>query len=156
MPSVTLPDQVTLALIAAHNVLRDCQHGWHVFGSCALALYGIRGIEVRDIDILIDEKDARLLSQHSEISDESGGGTELFRSTYFFRLKHQATDIEIMADMKVRTGDRWDAFQFATTQSICAAGRDFTVPALDELKQSLRRFGRTKDLARLKLIEEQT
>ncbi len=156
MEPVAIPSHITEALGAAHDVLQSCDEGWHLFGSCALTLQGVGGLQVRDVDVLISPADAAKLSVHQSISDESGGGTCLFRSAHFFRLKHDTLDVEFMADMQVCSGGVWQPFHFETVQEVIHAGRIFYVPTLDELKQSLRLFGRAKDLARLKLIEDQS
>ncbi len=156
MAPASIPSHITEALSAAHDVLQSCEAGWHLFGSCALALHGVSGVEVRDVDVLISPADAAKLSSDQNILDESGEGTDLFRSAHFLRLKHVALDVEFMADMQVWSGDLWQPFRFQTVQEVVHAGRVFYVPSLDELKQSLRLFGRAKDLARLKLIEDQS
>tara|TARA_B100001179_G_scaffold223459_1_gene200970 strand:+ start:124 stop:612 length:489 start_codon:yes stop_codon:yes gene_type:complete len=138
----------------AARMLSACQDPWWIYGSAALALYGVPDIAPADLDILVSERDFAQLSEGHGWVNSSDGGTEIFRSTAFTRMEDTPLPVEVMAGMELRqAGMWWGPFRFETRQQLSRYSVEIFVPALQELRQTLLRFGRLKDLARVTLID---
>ena len=137
----------------AASMLSACQDPWWIYGSAALALYGVPDIAPADLDVLVSERDFAQLSERHGWVNCSDGGTGIFRSTAFTRMEDTPLPVEVMAGMELRQAGAWVPFRFETRRQLSRYSVEIFVPALQELRQTLLRFGRLKDLARVTLID---
>lgn len=121
---------------------------WWFIGSAAVALHGVE-TSVADVDVLCGEEDARMLLAALGGKVSTSDGNALFRSAVFGRYQGTPLPIEVMAGFSVRG----ELVRLATREWIACEEVRVPVPSRDELIALLRRFGRSKDLARAALLE---
>tara|TARA_B100000678_G_C18225632_1_gene508761 strand:- start:2107 stop:2592 length:486 start_codon:yes stop_codon:yes gene_type:complete len=137
----------------AASMLSACQDPWWIYGSAALVLYGVPDIAPADLDVLVSERDFAQLSERHGWVNSSDGGTEIFRSTAFTRMEDTPLPVEVMAGMELRQAGAWVPFRFETRRQLSRYSVEIFLPTLQELRQTLLRFWRPKDLARVTLID---
>lgn len=134
----------TLAVIAGASA--DFEDEWWIIGSAAAALSGADLSIVRDVDLLLSEKDARrLLGLWSKVRRSPAAPDPQFRSAVFARFEDAPLAIEAFGgfEMKVRGG--WRAVAPLTRE---AKGGVFT-PSVAEQIALLQAMGRDKDGPRI-------
>ena len=135
-------------------LLADIQQEWWIIGSSALALHGISGLDVADIDILVPDIEAgALVANRLGAEVVSKDPHPQFHSDLFATLTFAGLDIEVMSGFCViSNGEMLPVLP----KSRLAFERKFGflyAPSLEELEDILRLFGRKKDGERLALIE---
>lgn len=137
------------ALAQVGRDLGPAQDPWWIIGSAAMALHGVQGLRVGDIDILASPRDARLVLARNNAAAAPGSASPRFRSEVHGSWHSGDWRVEVMAGFAVRQDDRWVP---VCPLSRLAAGPVF-IPAVAELIAMCRLFGRPKDDARRKLLE---
>jgi hypothetical protein len=138
----------TLAEVARISAqLRD---DWWVIGSAAIALTGIN-IEVLDVDLLVSERDGRLLLDVWAAPMVATDNQDRFRSIHGV---HTGTPIPIaiMGALEVKVEDRWAPVTPNTRDPVdLPAGRIFIPDTADQLALLLM-FRRPQDLVRAEML----
>ena len=154
---MTVEEKITCTLAEAFPALQLLRDNFHLIGSAALFLSGIRMDEIYDIDILVSERDADFLSVEWEnrlIKEHVTTNDELF-SSKFARYRFSFLDIEIMGDLKVNIRGIWQPLEITENESVTTEIHEIRVPTLEKQKKILQLFGREKDKQRIKLIDKQ-
>jgi hypothetical protein len=131
------------------------QDPWWLIGSAAMALAGVEGLDVADIDLLVSERDAAAALAAWDTPREPPGGNDRFRSAIYGRRPGELV-IEVMAGLEVRTAAGWTAVRPRTRRAVLWEGRPLYVPETAELIEICRLFGRPKDLERARALETLT
>ncbi len=126
---------------------------WWLFGSAAMALHGARPLAIGDVDLLISRSDAPRLLGRLGLALAPGSQSDRFRSDVFACWRTAPLPVEILAGFHVRTGNTWDEIRPATRLPVRLASGTVYVPDVPELIWLCRRFGRAKDLERIRLLE---
>jgi hypothetical protein len=126
---------------AAAVIARD---RWWIIGSAAMALHGVPGLEVGDVDLLMSRRDAAALLRTKGIEPAPGGADGRFRSDVFGRWRAGAYIVEVMGGFHV------DGMELVPETRVSAGG--LCVPNVGELIAMCERFGRPKDAERARLL----
>lgn len=148
-----LPTPLTLSLETIASATPALRDPWWVFGGTAMALAGLEGLHVPDIDILTSPRDARTLldALGGEAVPDPGEG--VFRSRVFGRILTTPVPLEIMAEMDIRDGGDWVPVRFHTRVSVTVGDAVVFIPTAREQIDMARLFGRPKDLQRAEALE---
>lgn len=120
----------------------DLPDNWTIFGSAALLLNGIEGIETTDIDILIPSQN---LSLHSEIPQQ---GSTLFSSEERKIYEIQGISVDVSWGLQVWSGKQWNKVEIL--EVVEKDGLRYA--SLPDCIRLLKLFGRPKDLQRLSFL----
>lgn len=120
----------------------DLPDNWTIFGSAALLLNGIEGIETTDIDILIPSQN---LSRHSEIPQQ---GSTLFSSEERKIYEIQGISVDVSWGVQVWSGKQWNKVEIL--EVVEKDGLRYA--SLPDCIRLLKLFGRPKDLQRLSFL----
>jgi hypothetical protein len=124
----------------------DFADEWWIIGSAAAALAGADVGEVRDVDLLLSERDAEALlarwREAPKLAVEPGG---VFRSAVFARFGHAGLPIEMMGGFELRVRGAWRLIWPLTRESFGA----FYAPSVSEQIALLQTMGREKDRSRI-------
>jgi hypothetical protein len=123
---------------------------WWVIGSAAIALSGVN-IEVLDVDLLISERDARMLLDGWAAARVVSDGQDRFRS---IQGVHGDTPIPIavMGALEVKVEDRWAPVTPNTRVPVdLTVGRIYIPDTADQLALLLM-FRRPQDLVRAEML----
>ncbi|MFS0771603.1 hypothetical protein [Sphingomonas sp. 1P08PE] len=137
---------------AVSAVMAAARDPWWVIGSAAVALYVDRGIDVRDVDVLLSVRDIESLATGLRLTFADADDDRLFRSTRFLRWSIDGMPVEFMAGFAINRPSGWRPVELATREEIDVAGAPIFIPARAELRAMLIEFGREKDLARAALM----
>lgn len=122
---------------------------WWIIGSAAAALAGADIAEVRDVDLLLSENDARrLVGRWSDRPKPAAATSDQFRSAVFARFEHAPLAIEAMGGFEMKVRDEW--WKIAPLTRV-AYGDVFT-PSVAEQIALLEAMGREKDAARISAL----
>lgn len=124
---------------------------WWVFGSAAMALAGVRGLDPPDVDLVTTPTGA------AELLERLGGrvvvaGSGLFRSELFGRCPGPLP-IEVMARLEVATAQGWTPINLRSRRRIAWPGGELWIAEPGEQAEICRLFGRPKDLERARLLD---
>lgn len=145
-------DPLEQTLLRLEPALARARHDWWVISSAAVAVHLKGGVEVGDVDVLLDERDVERVFGALDIIPAAGQGTELFRSRAFGTWLGAPLAVELFAGFELCEAGRWS--QIAPTSRIelvWGSARVF-VPGAEELAGMLLRFGRDKDRRRAALL----
>jgi hypothetical protein len=148
LPQFTPGLEETLAEVA--KVAARLQDDWWVIGSAAIALTGVN-IEVLDVDLLVSDRDARVLLDGWAALKTADDGQERFRSIHGV---HTGTPIpiEIMGALEVKVEDHWARVTPNTREPVdLPVGRVFIPDTADQLALLLM-FRRPQDLVRAEML----
>lgn len=120
----------------------DLPDNWTIFGSAALLLNGIEGIETTDIDILIPSQN---LPRHSEIPQQ---GSTLFYSEERKIYEIQGISVDVSWGVQVWSGKQWNKVEIL--EVVEKDGLRYA--SLPDCIRLLKLFGRPKDLQRLSFL----
>jgi hypothetical protein len=137
-------------LAEALNLIADAapafEDEWWILGSAAAALSGADILEVRDVDLLLSERDARdLLARWSERRTEAVATSDQFRSTVFARFEDAPLPIDVFGEFEMRVRGDWRRIHPLTRER---RGAVFT-PSVAEQIAILEAMDRDKDKARI-------
>ncbi|WP_019515732.1 hypothetical protein [Sphingomonas sp. Mn802worker] len=149
-----MPLSLTRTIVAAAVLLEETRDPWWIISSAAAAIHGARPITVGDVDILLSRADAEKLFSRSGIVPDAASDHPRFRSDLFGRWTETPLTIEFMADFRLRDSDgRWRRVQPRTRVVIRVNRAIVYVPSCAELRIMFERFGRSKDLERINLLD---
>ena len=139
----------TLDLVAA--AARDFEDEWWIIGSAAAAVAGAEIIDVRDVDLLISERDAQALAARWSAAPQTSAAPDAkFRSASFARYEHGALPIEAFGGFQMNIRGRWRDIAPLTR----VAHGDIFTPSLAEQIALLEAMGRDKDLRRIEALRD--
>jgi hypothetical protein len=149
--------QISTALEASFDVIAEGCAGlsdpWWVFGSAGMALVGVPGLSPPDVDLIVSERDARVLVTVWGARPIEAAPSPLFRSKLFAKAQVAPLPIEIMAGFEAFSDGAWSPVAPASRLAIPWRGGALYTPSPAEQAAICRRFGRPKDLARVALLE---
>lgn len=151
--SMELDADLKDTLLRTSDWLADTKDPWWILGSAAIALLGVDPNGVRDIDVLVSERDAEALMIHHSLENRFDGGTTCFRSNTFILPNLGALRVEVMAGYEIRVKDEWLNVWPQTRFSVVVSGSVLWIPEAREQIEILRMLNRPKDLGRIELIE---
>ena len=148
----SLPDPLaqTLALVA--ELCAPAADPWWVIASAAVALHGAPVDDVRDVDLLMSDRDARSALLRAGVQPDVGRATDLFRSAVFGTWHGPPLLVEIFGDFEFAGPGGWTRVAPQSREPITIGNHTLFVPSVAELKRLLIGFGRPKDLARARLL----
>jgi hypothetical protein len=139
--------QTLKEIAGAASALKD---EWWILGSAAAALSGADILEVRDVDLLLSERDARdLLARWSERRTEEVAASDQFRSTVFARFVDAPLPIDVFGEFEMRVRGDWRRIEPLTRER---RGDVFT-PSIAEQIALLEAMDRDKDKARIAALK---
>jgi hypothetical protein len=149
------PDQLAALLDRLAADLEALQEPWVVFGSAAMVIRGMDEPQIPDLDIFTTEPGAAFLE--SAWARWRSGGYQPdpdapFRSR-FSRYEAPEGVFEVMGGLRHRTDEVWTPVTIEATERLPFRDRVWPVATTAEHARILRRFGRTKDLARAARLE---
>jgi hypothetical protein len=134
----------TLALVAEAS--GGFEDDWWIIGSAAAALSGADLSIVRDVDLLLSEKDARRLLDLWAAAASAGAAPDpKFRSAVFARFEDAPLPIEAFGGFEMLVRDRWRGVIPLTRE----ARGDVFAPSVAEQIALLEAMGREKDNVRI-------
>ncbi len=95
------------ALARVTQILAPARSPWWVIAGAAVALHGVPGWMVDDIDVLIDADDFGLVTAAPEVWSRNPGHSDRFRSTQYATAVVADTHVEFMAGLTVRRRGDW-------------------------------------------------
>lgn len=141
--------EIREALAGIVHLLDEADAGWCVYGSAALALHGVPGIEAHDVDVMLSASGLRTLLRHlpqAELLGEDKPGSR-FRSLHA-RVYIEGVEVDLSGDLQIRQAGEWHDVSVA---EVCH--RDgIRFASLQDCIRLLRLFGRPKDLMRLERV----
>lgn len=141
----------TLSWVA--DVLQDAREPWWIMSSAAAAIHGAYPISVGDVDVLLGLSDAGHLVARLGIGPEPPSEHPRFRSA----LDRDAATCRVHGVFRVRDRDgAWRTVEPVTRELVQIGTGSVFVPALTELRGMFERFGRSKDMERLRLLDQIT
>jgi hypothetical protein len=130
----------------------EASEPWWIIGSAAVALLGATVREIRDVDLMMSEADARHLVARIGISPATDRGYSQFRSAVFATWREPPLPVEVFGGFHLRSPEGWDSVTLRTRETVTVAGRTLFVPSRSELEGLLLSFGRPKDLERARSL----
>jgi hypothetical protein len=119
---------------------------WWIIGSAAMALHGVAGLAVGDVDLLMSRRDADALLRSRGIEPAPGEADGRFRSDVFGRWSAGGFVVETMGGFHV------DGVELVPRTRIDSGG--VYVPSVAELIAMCEHFGRPKDEERAARLRE--
>lgn len=148
--------KVTELLTLIYPDLQQLKDNYFVIGSCALLLSDITVPIITDLDLLVTSADADLLKDkwsHRMRKGFSPENQHLFRSN-FARFDFGELDIEVMGNLEVCKNNQWIPVLVDQSVEISIHDLQIKIPTLEEQKRIFLLFGREKDLAKVKMVDE--
>ena len=109
-------------------------------------------VAVRDIDLLLAAEDARAILAARRLPAAPGVPNSRFSSAVFASWDVPPYGVELFAGFRVNTPDGWRDLRPTTREAHEIGGGLVYVPAVTELIEWGRLFGRTKDTKREPLL----
>lgn len=128
------------------------RHNWWIVASAACRLHGIDPGVVRDVDVLMDERDLAAVLTPLGLAPVPGESDGLFRSRCFISWDQAPLTVEFFAGFELCEAGQWNAVRLQSREWRTIGDCRLPVPGRDDLAVLLRRFGRPKDLARAELL----
>lgn len=132
--------------------MAPARHDWWIIASAAVALHGADPGAVRDVDVLLDPRDANAILPALGLEPVAGSADPKFRSDLFARWTGAPLPVEFFAGFHLLEDGEWNEIRPATRHEVRVGKATLFVPERAELKAMLLRFGRPKDLARAALL----
>jgi hypothetical protein len=150
-----LPDPLAQTIVATASALVDAHDPWWIISSAAAALHGAQPITVGDVDVILSPYDATRLFARLGIAPLPPSDHPRFRSGVFGRWTVPPLVVEFMAGFDLRDADGvWRRVAPQTREARSIGAATVFVPGRDELRAMFERFGRTKDQARIALLDQ--
>jgi hypothetical protein len=140
----------TLDLLAEH--LAALKDNYWIISSAAVALHGVEGLAIGDVDLLTSLADGRRLTTSLALPNIAGNQDPLFRSALLAQWRKPPLMVEVMADLCVFHKGKWCEVLPKTRETIIVGSHHIFVPSRQELHDMLWTFGRKKDLERARLL----
>jgi hypothetical protein len=139
-PAPDLPPDLAAALEEVAIAAREARDPWWIIGSAAMAVHGVSGLIVGDVDLLMSRRDATQLLRRRGVEPRLGEANGQFRSDVFGRWQAGAFAVEVMGGFHV------NGRELVPVSRVAAAG--LFVPPVEELIAMCELFGRPKDVER--------
>lgn len=136
-------------LLALQSALALARHPWWILGSAAVVLHGADPDEIRDVDVLLDQRDCEAVFARLGLEPKPGQPDSRFRSAVFHRWNQASLPVELFAGFCIFEAGTWREFVPQTRIAAGIGAARAYVPERAELIALLRRFGRNKDLLRI-------
>lgn len=146
-----MPD-LESTLLALQPALAVARHPWWLLGSAAVVLLSGRADVIRDVDVLLDPRDADAVLAQLEVAPLAMTPDPQFSSAVFARWTGAALPVELFADFGLFGGGKWRAYVPQSRIEVRLGAATAFVPDRAEMIELLRRFGRPKDLARAAML----
>ncbi len=130
----------------------DAKDDWWIIGSAAVALHGGATGPVKDVDLLMSERDAAALLRRVGVEPAPGVADALFHSRVRASWTAPPVPVDVMGGFSFAAAEGWRAPALATREAVAADAGQVFVPSVAELKALLMSFGREKDLARAAML----
>jgi hypothetical protein len=150
MPILPEPLRHTLEMVA--DLAAPAHDPWWIIASAAVALHGAPVSDVRDVDLLMNEPDARRTLVRAGVEPRSDQGSKKFRSAVFGTWLGASLPVEIFGGFEFAGFGGWKHVLPETREPIAVGDKTLFVPSTAELRAMLIGFGRPKDLARAELL----
>ena len=153
---VLLEPEIGAALKHVAASLMDAEFDWWIIGSSALALHGVRGLKISDIDVLVpDPGMAKVASRMLGALPCCKSPSDRFHSDYLAQALVEGIQIDLFGGFKVRTEAGWIGLKPKSCEHISIGDNWLRVPDPDELEDLLKLFSREKDMVRLAELGKQ-
>lgn len=141
--------EIKKALDEIASMLDEADADWCVYGSAALVLHGVTGIEAHDVDVMMSANGLRMLLRRLPQVEMLGGDKpgSRFRSLHA-RVYIKGVEVDLSGDLQIQQGNLW---QVVTVEEVCHQD-GIRFASLQDCIRLLRLFGRPKDLMRLGLV----
>ena len=126
---------------------------WWIFGSAAMALAGVRRLDPPDVDVMSTADGARVLLARLG-GEPVVGGPGRVRSQVFGKCLDGPLAIEVMGGFEVATAEGWTPVALRTRRRIAWPAGDLWIAEPAEQAAVCRLFGRPKDLARARMLDD--
>jgi hypothetical protein len=147
-----LPPPLAATLDALAPALATLRHDWWLIGSGAMALLGLEGLTIGDVDVLAHPDDAKALLASLGCGWAPGEASARFRSGVFGRWTGAPLGVDVLGDFRVRSNAGWVLVRPVTRLSHQHNGFDFWMPSVAEMIAICELFGRPKDVERAALL----
>jgi hypothetical protein len=127
---------------------------WMVFGGAAMVLHGHFETNTKDIDIIVTDSDASMLSERFSWRNYSDSRSRRFRSDYLLRPDFGPIPVEIMGGFCILAKAGWTAIQPGETQQKPIGSQVAHLPSKDRLAEIFRLCGRQKDIIRADILSK--
>ncbi len=127
---------------------------WMVFGGAAMVLHGHLETELKDIDIVVTDSAASMLSNRFSWRNYADNFSPNFRSDYLLRPDFGPIPVEIMGGFRILTEAGWTTVQPGETQNKLIGSQVVRLPSKDRLAEIFRLCGRQKDLIRAGILSK--
>ena len=145
---MALPLALLATLDALGPQLAVLRGDWWLIGSAAMALLGVEGLTVGDVDLLAEPDDATALLAALGVAAAPGTASDRFRSDRFGRWTGAPLPVEVMGGFHVRAGDGWTRLQLRSRQAVTVGAHRYFAPSAAEMIEICELFGRAKDRER--------
>jgi hypothetical protein len=125
---------------------------WWIIGSAAVALHGAPVTNVRDVDLMMAQNDARRFLASVGVAPAPPSDQRQFRSVVFGTWREPPLPVEVFGDFSLATADGWRPVRLHSREPVTVGGRTVFVPSAGELEALLLSFGRAKDIERARLL----
>jgi len=150
-----LPAALHETILSVASIMNDAHDPWWIMSGAAAAIYGARAIIVSDVDVMLSLDDARRLFPRIGIAQTEPSGHPRFRSEIFGQWTACPLIVEFMANFTLCDLDGvWRPMKPTTRRPITIETTTIFVPDLEELRGMFERFGRPKDIERIKLLNQ--
>ena len=150
--TLVLSDSLRQTLEMVADLAAPAADPWWIIASAAVALHGAPIEDVRDVDLLMSEHDARGMLIRVGVEPRAGQGSHRFRSAVFGTWLAAPLPIEIFGGFEFAGPAGWTPVLPDTREPVAIGGKILFVPSAAELRKMLIGFGRSKDLARAELL----
>lgn len=148
---LTQPLATTFTRLAAE--MRIARDDWWVFGSAAMALFGLEPDRVKDIDVIVSTADARRLMKAHALDNLADGGTPVFRSEIVLHPDFGEVPVEVLANFQTLTQGRWTRVRPRSRVAFPFETGPIYTPSRADLAAVFLACGRPGDLERAAILQ---
>jgi hypothetical protein len=127
---------------------------WMVFGGAAMMLHGHFETKLKDIDIIVTDSAASMLSERFSWPNYADNCSPRFRSDYLLRPDFGSIPVEIMGGFRIRAEAGWTTVQPGETLKKPIGSQIAHLPSKERLAEIFRLCGRQKDLIRADILRK--
>ncbi|MCE3288158.1 MAG: hypothetical protein K0R83_170 [Caulobacter sp.] len=153
MQDLDLTPRLVETLDRAARAGRGLAEPWWIFGSAAMALAGVRGLDPPDVDVISTPEGAAALLERLG-GERVAGASDRFRSVVFGKCLEGPLPVEVMGGFEVATAEGWAPVILRTRRRIAWPAGDLWIAEAAEQAAVCRLFGRPKDLARAAALDD--
>lgn len=127
---------------------------WMVFGGAAMMLHGHFETKLKDIDIIVNDSAASMLSERFSWRNYADSYSPRFRSDYLLRPDFGSIPVEIMGGFRILAEAGWTTVQPSETLKKPIGSQAAHFPSKERLSEIFRLCGRQKDLIRADILSK--